>query len=168
MRWPRIRTTLSRIGAPPVPSISVPPTRASGPSGVAGPAERCCATVDTASVTRATTAARTRPGFIGSRTGRPCHSLRHGRQRPVVLNRAPWLEELGLGGSAAEGLRVAHLPLDRRDDFRERKRLLGVYGQIGVDLDLAMLDVVHQAVAPPVEIPVLRRQIRLDEQVRSG
>ncbi len=62
------------------------------------------------------------PGEPAPRTGR---SIRDRRQRTVVLNWAPRLEELGLGGTAAEGLRIAHLSLDGRDDFRERKRLLG-------------------------------------------
>jgi hypothetical protein len=47
-------------------------------------------------------------------------SVRHRRQRPVVLHRAAQLEELGVGGPAAERLRIADLPFDRRDDFRER------------------------------------------------
>ena len=41
-----------------------------------------------------------------------------------------------------------------------------MYREIGGDLELAILDVVHQAVAPPVEVPVLRGEIRLDEEVR--
>ena len=61
MRSPRIRTTLSRIGARPVPSISVPPTSASGPFGVERPAERLLGhAAVTASPARTTTAERTR------------------------------------------------------------------------------------------------------------
>src|SRR6187455_3160054 len=164
MRSPRIRTTLSRIGAPPVPSISVPPTSASGPFV----AERCWATAVTVSPMRTTSAERMRVAFISMPTGSRCRSIRDRRQRPVVLDWATRLEELRLGGAAAEGLRVAHLSLDGRDDFREGKRPLGVHRQIRVDRDLAVLDVVHQAVAPPVEVPVLCREIRLDEQLRSG
>src|SRR5688572_20189922 len=159
MRWPRISTTLSRIGARPVPSISVPPTSASGPLGMEGPVERCCATAVTTSPARTTTAERTRVAVMSTGTGCRCRSLRDRRQRPVVLNRATRLEELGLGCTAAEGLRVAHLSLDGGDDLREGKRLLGVHGQIRVDRDLAILDVVHQAVAPPVEVPLLCGEI---------
>ena len=67
--------------------------------------------------------------------------------RPAVAvgctDRAAQLEELSLGGTAAEYLCVANLSLDCRDDFRERKRRLSVHGQIRVDLMVAddLLDV---------------------------
>ena len=53
--------------------------------------------------------ARSRPGSI-------CR-----RQRSVGLDRAAKLEELGVGGPAAERLRVADLSFDGRDDVRERQ-----------------------------------------------
>jgi hypothetical protein len=46
-------------------------------------------------------------------------SVRTVREGPVVLNRAPWKEELRIRGLLAQCLRVTNLPLDGRCDFTD-------------------------------------------------
>src|SRR5688500_16822129 len=121
MRLPRIRTTLLRSGAAPVPSISVPPISARGVSDAGRVEGSCPATVAVAArpaMTAAHPARRANPTMGIQFMAR---SIRDWRQRPIVLNRAAWLEELGLGRAAAECLRVADLLLNGRDHFRQGK-----------------------------------------------